>query len=173
VKHIDSSFLPAGGSKHLTVLAVWPCFTVIHTPTAFILLTGATALNQTRLHLHCGPLKCRPCAHKAGDTCWTAERLPKNGAELLLPSSTTTSYDSGILPSRLRPSRIKEDLRQYCRFSAKWLPSPTGSGFTKKARRYRPGPMPRQEQDEPRPRSWSIIGERWTNGLKRSKDGCH
>ena len=24
VKHIDSSFLPAGGSKHLTVLAVWP-----------------------------------------------------------------------------------------------------------------------------------------------------
>lgn len=151
VKHIDSSFLTAGGSRHVTVLAVWP---LLYSYTYAYSIHPAYWSNSVK-------------SDKTPFALRTIEMptLRPQSWRHLLDSGETPEERSGIvaaivnhhfgtileyyLPAFDR-ARIKEDLRQYLPLLREM------AAFAHRERVYKKspaipgrGPMPHQEQDEP------------------------
>ena len=154
VKHIDSSFLPAGGTKHVTVLAVWP---LLYSHTYTYAMHPAYFTDSAKSDK-------APFALPAVDL---PTLRPESWRHLLDSGEPPKGLDGGIIPAivdrhfhgilaRYLPAfdraRIKEDLRQYLPLLHELATFAHRERVYKKrpeAGKPGQGPIPAQKQSEP------------------------
>ena len=154
VKHIDSSFLPAGGAKHVTVLAVWP---LLYSHTYTYAMHPAYFTDSAKSDK-------APFALRAVDL---PTLRPESWRHLLDSGGPPKGLAGGIIPAivdrhfygilaRYLPAfdraGIKEGLRQYLPLLRELAAFAHREGvFMKRPEAGKPGqgPIPLQEQNEP------------------------